>query len=520
MTPSDQRSLPARILDTPHLERVVPHLEPSVVHRLIETCGLEDCGSLVALLTPRQLTRVFDFDLWRSVAPGVDDRFEAARFGLWLEVIVESGVAAGAAKLAETDIDLLTAAFAQHVFVFDPATQPGRLAAEIGGYLVEPKGEAAWDAIVAILSALDAEHRACFERVMQGCRRLSHSRAELDGLSYLLATDAQAMFDLAASRDERREKNGYIIPAQARAFLVMSREVRRDGEAPSGDHPIARACFRDLGSPPDTDRSLGELAEDTEPTSAAEFNADEPMARVVELLVDAGILPRQPCAQLASADADLPQLSHIRACIERDVEGDPEAFSMRNAELAFLANTVVAGCSVQGRAFTAEEASDMVLATCNLGLENWRADWPAPNDYVAAHGLLGVFQVGWSVLYQSVSVHAAERLIAVLRDLRCRDLETQAGLTSLRLEMTRQLQAGTPWRARASVDVVAILDMLVSVALLGLFDECPVVTEAMSALLDRRTCPVSATAFEFIATNREIAAIHEFLQALPDLLLR
>ena len=63
---TDGRGLLDRILDTPHLAQVVPRLQPELLHRVIQTCGLEDCGELVALATPEQLARIFDLDLWRA----------------------------------------------------------------------------------------------------------------------------------------------------------------------------------------------------------------------------------------------------------------------------------------------------------------------------------------------------------------------------------------------------------------------------------------------------------------------
>ena len=53
------RALLERILDVPQLARIVPHLQPEVLHRVIQTCGLEDCGELVALATPTQLAGVY-----------------------------------------------------------------------------------------------------------------------------------------------------------------------------------------------------------------------------------------------------------------------------------------------------------------------------------------------------------------------------------------------------------------------------------------------------------------------------
>jgi hypothetical protein len=75
----------------------------------------------MALATPGQLTRVFDLDLWRSDRPGRDEQLDGHRFGAWLEVLLESGAAVAAQKLVGVDIDLVIAALAQHVLVFDRA---------------------------------------------------------------------------------------------------------------------------------------------------------------------------------------------------------------------------------------------------------------------------------------------------------------------------------------------------------------------------------------------------------------
>src|SRR5262249_56270911 len=80
----DPRTLLERILDTPNLPQVVPRLQPEILHRIIQGCGLEDCGELVALATPAQLAVVFDRDLWRSDRPGLADQLDAGRFGLGL----------------------------------------------------------------------------------------------------------------------------------------------------------------------------------------------------------------------------------------------------------------------------------------------------------------------------------------------------------------------------------------------------------------------------------------------------
>jgi hypothetical protein len=208
---------------------------------------------------------------------------------------------------------------------------------------------------------------------------------------------------------------------------------------------------------------------------------------------------------------------------------------MRGQELAFLANTILAGCSIQARPFTAQEATDAAVATCNLGLENWAHHWiPAeargsstveagaalPDDFLVGHDLVSVFQVGWTVLHQEVGIYAAERLISVLRRLQCNDRETQTGLDSLRVEMTRHWQAGAPWRARDALDAIMTLDMPAWATLLGLIDECPVLHGGIGASQGSRIREVSATAFEFISGNSQIAAVREFMRLLPETLSR
>jgi len=42
--------------------------------------------------------RVFDLDLWRGDRPGRDEQLDAHRFGIWLEVLMESGATVAAQK--------------------------------------------------------------------------------------------------------------------------------------------------------------------------------------------------------------------------------------------------------------------------------------------------------------------------------------------------------------------------------------------------------------------------------------
>src|SRR5215213_8234120 len=92
-----------RLLDTPFLARVVPHLAPETLHQLVLYRGLDACGELVTAATPAQLTSLLDLDLWRPAQPGRDDQFDVNRFGEWLEVLVDAGESVAARTVAALD---------------------------------------------------------------------------------------------------------------------------------------------------------------------------------------------------------------------------------------------------------------------------------------------------------------------------------------------------------------------------------------------------------------------------------
>ena len=319
-----------RILDTPHLARVVPRLPPEVLHRVIETCGLEDCGEFVALATSGQLAGVFDLDLWRADEPGRDERFDADRFGVWLDVLVESGAEVAARKLAEIDVDLVIAALAEHVAVVDCAAgiraRNDLPACEIGGYRVVATRTGSWDAIVAVLLALDAEHPDYFHQVMRGCRGLSNSAPEVDGLDDLLGAREQVTFDVSLDRERRREQQGYAAPAQARAFLQMSRQLRLEHGTSPPTSPVTIAYFRALEwTDPAHEENAPRRLPDVPGAAATPTDGGlDAVAAVVDLLVDAGVLPHAPRALLdGPASQAPPRLAHMQAHMQRARDRDP-----------------------------------------------------------------------------------------------------------------------------------------------------------------------------------------------------
>src|SRR4030095_12747455 len=421
----------ARILETPHFARLVPQLPPASFHHVIQNCGLEDCGELVALATPEQLSAVFDLDLWRSAQPGMEEQFHADRFPVGAEVLAESSAAFAAQRLAEMDAAMVIAALARYLAVFAPVVVDNPdmavptilkngVSLELGGYLIEAKREECWDTITEVLVALENEHRDYFHRVMHGCRRLSNSKPELDGFHDLMDDSEQTLFDLAVDRERRQEQLGYVAPEQARAFLQLSRQTDLEREDTIRANPVATAYMR-VADEPEEQRQKGHARSESGDPSPDAPPPD--VAAFIDLLRDTGVLPDRPRALLGAADeqAASPRLAHIQRQMEFVRDHDSDAYALRTRELTFLANVLVAGCSLRDRPFTTREAFDAAVAVCNLGLENWAA--ALPERFLTDHDLASVFQVGWAVLYKDVCVYVTEQLLGTLEALQCSDRE-------------------------------------------------------------------------------------------------
>jgi hypothetical protein len=500
------RPLLDRLLHAPDLATVIPRLPPEILHRVIRICGLEDAAELVALATPMQLSRILDVDVWHARSPGADEQLDVERFGVWLDVLMQSGAAVAAEKLIGLDLELVVAGLSRHAAVFDHAAVssfttldgeqvPDRVSnrsptAEIGGYVIEARRTSAWETIVDLLAFLQAEHPEYFQRLIRGCVRLSDGPREADGFHTLLEDSEQDIFDLACEREARREQQGYVTPAQGRAFMQAARHVQLESARPPHS-PLARAHFRGL-----------------EPTPGAHGDsvtvAPGAMAEVVEVLREAGVLTEEPRGLLRSAEDGTWRL----ALIQDHVTSHPASME----ELAYLANAIIAGCSIQARPFAPQEASNAAVAICNLGLEAWPSHW---NDC----DLVAAFQVGWTVLYRDVSIYAAERLIAVIAGIRCHDRDIQMRLHGLRRELVQSVRDGTPWRARNALDVIVMLDAPCWAALVALTDECPVLHAAIGASRDRARS-INPSDYQFISERSQITIVREFMDSLAPRLIR
>jgi hypothetical protein len=330
---------------------------------------------------------------------------------------------------------------------------------------------------------------------MRAVRSRSHSRREADGCHTLLGNREQMMFDVADERERRRRDRGFASPADARAFLQMSRRVRPVTLAPN---PIAREYAR----------SIEYVADQEE----APVVSPEEELEVAEILAEAGVAPlHAPRALLEKGEVQ--SATRIQRCMRVASERDQVAYGERHFELAYLANVLMAGCPIQARPFTAKEAADASVAICNLGLEQLSE---AP-DYLLTHDLIGAFQVGWTALHEQACVFAGKALVDILNEVRVADADVQSALNMLQVRLRREIENGTPWRAAAALEVLMSVDMPAWAALVALIAECPVIHGGLLASTDPRVRSVDPNAFVFISGPDQLRVIRSFMSALPPL---
>lgn len=385
MTSISRSSVPSstnlllRILDRPDLVAAVRELPGAVLGKLIDRVGLEDAGELVALASTEQLERVFDDDLWRAARVGGDETFQPERFALWLRVMLEAGDDAVVRRLCELPADLVALAVHRLVLVLDveiveEQLRPGDEEAEQLERALEDSAfeeweefrliarePDAWEEVWNALLLLDRDHHDRLRTILESCCAMSTEYISgQGGLFQVLTADEKLESDVAAARDDRRVAEGFVSPADARAFLELAR--RGAGDVAERD-AITRAYFRAL-SP--TTTGLGPAQAHAEPRHARDLATLLQDAEVIPLTVD-------PLLSLTAVQADGAERTHVvaplfEAAMKDLRDRDPGTFGARVRELGYLVNVWIAGGAHEGRRPRPAEAMEAVLTTCDAGL--------------------------------------------------------------------------------------------------------------------------------------------------------
>jgi hypothetical protein len=373
-----------RILERPGLVAAVRELPGAVLSKLIDRIGLEDAGELVALATTAQLERVFDDDLWRADRAGGDETFRPERFALWLRVMLEAGEDVLVQRLSELPQDLLALAVHRLVLVMDmdvleEQLSPGdeesqALERALDTSVVEEWEEFrliardpdVWDDVWGALLSLDRDHHDRLRAILEDCCAMSTEYISgQGGLYQVLTADEMLGSDVAAARDDRRVAEGFISPADARAFL----ELARRGEGSDERDAITRAYFRGLGEPRvDSPRRHG-----------AELTAAAGVDDLAALLQEADVIAPSPVQRFTALPApdgarasEEPRTHLVAPLFEQAMsdlrQRDPERFSTRAREVGYLMNVWIAGGAHEGRRPRPVDALERVLRACEAGV--------------------------------------------------------------------------------------------------------------------------------------------------------
>jgi hypothetical protein len=525
------RQLLARILDEPELVAAVQNLAPAVLGQLITHIGLEDCSELVSLATTEQLRQIFDDDLWSSERPGKDETFDAERFTLWLEVMLESGEDFTAAKLVELPEDLVTLALHRHILVLNIDELAVGMANRQGGvdllekaldsclyhefeeYRVISRRHNGWDAILSVLSALDGKHFDFLQRILERCCRLSTEFIDDNGGLYKVLSQEDTLdADVAAEREERRARVGYIAPSGAVSFLRLARMTDLLAWNSLTRDPITRAYFRELRPAPISATRPAAARADAD-TAAATSPTKGPETKLLQVLKEAQVLKETSPQMLLSGSADAKSAtSHtpLHDALRELWLRDPRVHEERVSELAFLTNVLIAGCSFAGRSFRPLHAALAVMAVCNLGFEHVQVQ---DSGLLAKKGADLLFRVGWHLLYDKVSLATIRALQAALTAA-AKDHPDRAQalkIDKLRSTLGSAVSTGKFSSARRALGTLDFLfDNPSLVALQALLDECPTLAGALRggqepAELQPEGAP------RFIARTEELLSVQRFL---------
>lgn len=363
MRATTSTTLLAHLIETPDLVQTVHELPPPAFSALVRHVGLEDAGELVALATREQLVAAFDEDLFANARPGEREELDSARFVTWLTVLMEAGDDVAANRIAELSEEFVVQALSSIVLVLDhdalmermaeggrdaaaaDKAIESRLSEEIDGYLLISRYDEGWDVALALVLALDRDHRELLVRILDRCSDVASSYVDdLGELASVLSEAESIAEDVEAEREERRSKQGYVEPRAAKSFLTLARGAFEGDARSVARDPVTKAYFRDL-----------------DPAAESPSVATSPRtARVLRALSEIAPTPRP-----LLLGEDFPLVAAVRA-LGHD---DPRLLAERMEELGYLANVLIAGAKNGDGRFTPREAAEAVLATVGLGAE-------------------------------------------------------------------------------------------------------------------------------------------------------
>jgi hypothetical protein len=523
------------ILDEPDLPEIIKNLDAGLLTRLIRHVGLEDSGPIVFHATAEQLKKVFDEDLWRNEAPGQPEVFDAGRFGLWLNIMMENGPAFTACKLLEMDEDQLIMGICRLVRVVNINTLKVRpdngretdyeefsesildhsLNQAIANYHVISKDDSSWDALMGLLTQLNETHYDTLIRLLDRCCGICEPCLDNNNpFSRMLCGDEAIEEDVAAERENRKEADGFVTPVSASFFLDQSRRISLKRMVTEKTMPHAAHLY--------IKASEAQNSSFAQPFPTGNNAAGPPpkgMISFIETLRKAEVLPDLKQQQLGYDGADLNDIHFPLIGAMRTIQSsDPELYAQRIIELSFLSNTLISGCVFQGRQFHPKEAAEATLSTCNLGSEHLlgidvvpkknRPGCEAISTLLKSTDLVRMFQLGWKILFDNIILATAKDVLAFINRLKdhLSDPDQKIEISRMAWMLHADIASGRPWKFHGEMDYLQIfLDGETTETLMGLIQEYPTFTDTICKKGGLRLSP-------FICSHAHIRTLQNYIE--------
>ena len=525
------------ILGREELPAVIQRLDVGVLTKLIRHVGLEDSAEIVSLATTEQLKGVLDEDLWHSEGPGLDETFDPERFGLWLEILLESGSDFAVRKVRALDEDLLTLGLCRLVWVVDlhnpsrrlnDERQPGSghaleeildgaLHQAFGHYVSVSKDESSWDSVCTLMAALNELDYDMLIRLLDRCSWISGECMDDNGDLYHVLTAGETLEeDVSSERKERRENKGFVTPMSATVFLNQARSTPlTEIIAAETMDPVSSAYFRAMEA--ETAPDLGSRKVEGLWENGASEACNPKVLRLTQTLRKA-VAPQAFQQEMLAYDGAAPR-NHplpLAGAMDSINRTDPDLFSRRMKEISYLSNTLISGCAYKGRTFQPKEAAEAAISVCNLGGEYLLESHVGPKEdpsvdpwtaILKVRHLVKLFQVGWKILFDGVVAHTAKELLEFLRHQKNempnseQAYEMAKGIILLRF----CISSGRPWEFKDQMDdLPPYLDDEAVAAIGDLLQAYPTLSEVICQKEEHQLFP-------FIWSQVHIGAISRFL---------
>lgn len=530
------------ILEQPDLPAIIQNLDASCLTTLIRHIGLEDSVEIVSLTTTDQLKKIFDEDLWYSNAPGQPERFNAQRFGLWLDVLFEAGTASAACKIMDLDEDFVILGLSRLITVMDSYETISRFSAyepsmsnrgaeinfhtgpiqQFENFLVTAKDDAYWDTVCALLMELNEQDHDTLIRILTQCSIIAaEGHIEDDGrLLKLLNADEMIEGDVAADRETRRQDSGFVTPTAAKLFLsrTRSKSINTILLAKQLDNDTL-TYFKAAAVPVTPDGAVQDR--DNPASKYRPGDVKMKVAQFIETLRNADVLPSMSQKLLRDEstgawDHHLPLAEPMRIINQTD----SNLYSTLLQQLSYVSNILISGCAFQGRIFLPKEAAEAAFSTCNLGCDVLSEAHPSSAKQCAesliamlkTHQLIKLFQVGWKTLYQTVVVYTAKAVLRCLNYLKNETSNPNDIFEFIKMEyqLEKAISSGQPWKCNDQIDYLhTVLDGQTTHILQILLQEYPTMFEGICSEPVNQKAP-------FIWSMDHIRAIRRYLKkSLP-----